>query len=131
MDLFTHNTSLISAPFFLMHVSSQEIERSCICVLVVSILPISTIFLFDFGNVPAVWYFLFFILFPFTAIVSLFNHRQRNWLWVKQRVSYKKRELLTLREHLVLWWGTCCDGVRFVMGYVLWWGTLCDGVTCC
>ena len=71
---------------------------------------------------------LFLILFPFTEIVSLFYHRQRNWLWVKQRVSYKKRELLTLREHLVLWWGTFCDGVRVVMGYVLWWGTCCDGV---
>jgi hypothetical protein len=30
-------------------------EQSCICVLGVSILPLSTIFLFDFGIVPTVW----------------------------------------------------------------------------
>ena len=30
-------------------------EQSCICVLGVSILPLSTIFLFDFGIIPTVW----------------------------------------------------------------------------
>ena len=44
-----------------MPVSSQETERSCICVLGVYILLISTIFLFDFGTVSTDWYFLFFI----------------------------------------------------------------------
>ena len=37
-------------------------QRSCICVLGVSIWPLSVIFLFDFGTVLTVWYFLFFIL---------------------------------------------------------------------
>ena len=37
-----------------MHVQNQESELSCICVLA------STIFLVDFGNVPTVWYLLFF-----------------------------------------------------------------------
>jgi hypothetical protein len=32
---------------------------TCICVLWVSILPQSTIFLFDFGTVPTVMYFCF------------------------------------------------------------------------
>ena len=34
------------------HVLSKESEQSCICVL-------------DFGVIPTVWYFLFFIFFPF------------------------------------------------------------------
>jgi len=32
---------------------------SCMCVLGVSIFPLSTIFPLDFGNVPTVWYFCF------------------------------------------------------------------------
>jgi hypothetical protein len=40
-----------------LHVPSQESERSCIRVLGVSILPLSTILIFDFGIVPTVWYF--------------------------------------------------------------------------
>ena len=38
-------------------------QRSCIYVLVVSILPISTIFLFDFGNVPTVSFFVCFLFY--------------------------------------------------------------------
>ena len=34
-----------------------------ICVLGVLILPLSTIFVFDFGTIPTVWYFSFFILY--------------------------------------------------------------------
>jgi hypothetical protein len=41
----------------------QESERSCICGLGVSILPLSTILIFDFRNVPTVWYVLFFIFY--------------------------------------------------------------------
>jgi hypothetical protein len=37
----------------------QESERSCICVLGESVLPLSTIFLLDFGNISTVWDFLF------------------------------------------------------------------------
>ena len=46
------------------------------------------------------------------------------------RVSYKKQELLTLREHLnssqVCWWGPCCSSVQclklsyYVLSSVLW-----------
>ena len=46
-----------------MPVTDQESERSCIYVLGVSILPLSTIYSrLDYGNVVTVWYFLFFIL---------------------------------------------------------------------
>ena len=49
------NTSL-TAPFFIeMTVPSQESGRSCICLLVASILPLSTNFVLDFGNIPTVW----------------------------------------------------------------------------
>ena len=34
-----------------------ESERSCICVLKVIMLSLSTIFISDFGIVPTVWYF--------------------------------------------------------------------------
>jgi hypothetical protein len=36
----------------------REGERSCICVLGVSILPLSTSFLLCFGTVPVVWHFI-------------------------------------------------------------------------
>jgi hypothetical protein len=41
-------------------VPRQESEWSCICFLGVPILPFSAILLLEFGNVPTVWYFLFF-----------------------------------------------------------------------
>ena len=41
-------------------VPNQESGRSCVCVLGVSMLPLSLISLLEF---PTVWYFLFFILF--------------------------------------------------------------------
>jgi hypothetical protein len=40
------------------------------------------------------------------------------WLciWVTWRVSYKKQELFTLREHLrVFWWGPCCSYFLFCL----------------
>ena len=40
-------------------VPSQESEWSCICVLELSIFPLSTIFLLDFGTVPTVVFFVF------------------------------------------------------------------------
>ena len=51
-------TSLTPSLFIEVPVLSQESERSCIYVLGISNLPISTIFLLNFGTVPTVWYFL-------------------------------------------------------------------------
>ena len=42
-------------------VPSQESDRLCINVVVVSILILSTTYLLYFRTVPTVWYFLFFI----------------------------------------------------------------------
>ena len=47
---------LLKCPF------KPESERSCICVLMVSILPLSTILIFDFEIVPTVWYYSCFFL---------------------------------------------------------------------
>jgi hypothetical protein len=60
--IWAHKTSLYP-PFFLLKCMYQakKIEQSRICVLVVSILPLSIICVLDFGSVPTVRYFLFFI----------------------------------------------------------------------
>jgi hypothetical protein len=55
--LFSMNTSLTLPLFFKVPVPWQKMEWSCSCVLGVSILPLSTIFLLDFGHVLTVWYF--------------------------------------------------------------------------
>ena len=52
-------TSLTPSLFIEMSIPSQASEWSCICVLRISILPLSLIFLLDFGTVPTVWYFIF------------------------------------------------------------------------
>ena len=58
-EVWAHITKL-TPPFCIeVPVLSQESERSCICVLRVSILPPCTIFLSDFGTVSIVWFFSF------------------------------------------------------------------------
>ena len=47
-------TSLAPPPFIKVPVPSRESKWSCICVLRVSILPLSMIFLLNFGTVPIV-----------------------------------------------------------------------------
>ena len=59
-----HKTNLTLSLFIEVPVPSQESERSCICVSGVSILPLSTTLVLDFGAVPIVCYFWFFILLP-------------------------------------------------------------------
>ena len=39
----------------------RQVNGHCICVLGVSILPLLTILLLDFGTVPTVWFFCFFL----------------------------------------------------------------------
>ena len=48
----TYNIQYLTLPLLIeAHVLSQESERSCICVLGVQTLPLSTIFLLDIGTV--------------------------------------------------------------------------------
>ena len=59
-DVCPNKTSLAPPPFIEVPVPRQECERACICTLWVSILPLSTILILDFGTVPTVWYYLVF-----------------------------------------------------------------------
>ena len=50
-----------------MYLCVKSSDWSCICVLRVSIFPLSTIFLLDFGTVQTMWYFInFHLLFLLT-----------------------------------------------------------------
>ena len=68
-------------------VSSQEGEQSYICMLGVSILPLSTILLLNLRNVSTVWYFLFFIWFPASTVVLIYQTQDTGssyfiqWYW--------------------------------------------------
>ena len=60
-EVWAHKTNL-TPPHFIEVSVLQESQRSYICVLRLSVLVLSTILIFDFGIVPIVWYFLFFVL---------------------------------------------------------------------
>jgi len=69
---FTHNTSLTPPLFIEVPVPSQESEMPCTCIWGIDF--ISTIALLDFGNVPTVWYFLFFTLFLcYTCLENIYS----------------------------------------------------------
>jgi len=61
--VWVHKTSLTPPLFIEVPVPSLEIKGSCICMLGISILPLSTIFLLHFGTITTMSYFLLFILF--------------------------------------------------------------------
>jgi hypothetical protein len=56
-----HKPNLNPSLFIKVHVSSQENERSCICVLWVSTLPVSMVCLFDLGTAPTLQYLFYLI----------------------------------------------------------------------
>ena len=66
--ILAHKTSLTSPLFIEAPVPSQEIEWSCICMLWLSILSLSMIFLLEFGPVQTERYF-----FVFRFIDSLYS----------------------------------------------------------
>ena len=61
-EIWAHEISLAQPIVIEVPVPSQESEHSCISVLELSIVPLSTILIFDFEIVPTVWCFLFFNL---------------------------------------------------------------------
>ena len=56
-NFFLEKNSLSPPRVSGVHISNQENECPCICVLEESILPLSTILLLDFETVQTVWYF--------------------------------------------------------------------------
>ena len=59
-EVWVHKTT--SAPPLCYRIAvfqTGNIEWSCVCLLEKSVLPLSTIFIFDFGIVPTVWYFCY------------------------------------------------------------------------
>ena len=55
--------------------------------------------------------FYAYIFFPLSRPLTL---TELDYLWVTRQLSYKKRKLLTFREHprdhsRVFWWGECCS----------------------
>ena len=95
-EVSSHKTSLTLILLIEVHAPSQESERSCICVLDVSIfISLSAISILNYGTVRTVWYVLFLMLFkrPYTFIditttctCTLQKHGQLilvvNWLFV-------------------------------------------------
>jgi hypothetical protein len=55
--MWAHRTSVTPPLFIEVPVQNQESKLSCISVLEVSILHLSTIFLLEVDTVPTVWYF--------------------------------------------------------------------------
>ena len=94
-EIWAHKTSLTQPLSTEVPVLSQENEQSCICVLMVSISSLSTIFLLDFGTVPTVW-FLF--VFFFILLVKMSS---------KSRSSYKffhRKEHIFFSKYLFFIW---------------------------
>jgi len=56
-EVWSHKTILTPSLYIEVPVPSQESELSCICVVGVSLLPLSMIYLLDFGTVPTVFAF--------------------------------------------------------------------------
>ena len=95
--VWTHTTKLSSSLFLIeIPVRSQERERSCICCVGVSILPLSTIFPLDVGTVPTDWYFLFcFLLLLFfhwstDELSKLLAMTQINFFLIKTKLKALK-----------------------------------------
>jgi len=61
-EVLAHKTRLTPPHFNEVPVHNRKSEQSCICVIGLSILPLSTTnFYWIFRTVPTVWYFLFFV----------------------------------------------------------------------
>jgi hypothetical protein len=56
-EFWDHRARLTTQLIIGVPVANQESQRACICVLVVSIFPLSMIFILDFETVLTVWYF--------------------------------------------------------------------------
>ena len=62
-EVWIHKTSLMRPLVIEVHVLSQKSERSCICVLEVSIWSLSVVLIIYFGLVPTEWFDFFIPIF--------------------------------------------------------------------
>jgi hypothetical protein len=107
-DVWGHKTSLIRPLFIEVSVSSQENEQSSICMLRVSILPLSTMFLLDFWNCSdgVVFFILHFILILWLYWLSFLAHLTQRVMWgiaITWRPSSVVRLLTFSYFNLLLW----------------------------
>ena len=66
--------NLMPPPFIEVPVPTQESDRSCICMLLVSNLPLSRIVVYDFVIDPTVWCFCFLLHFiSITSVLSIYD----------------------------------------------------------
>jgi len=78
---------------------SQESDQSCICMLGVSILHLSTILVLDFGTVSTILYFLFFILLSL-EFYQEYIYCNDGYLVMMINISNTTQKLFTLLKHL-------------------------------
>lgn len=96
-------------------VPTQEGEWSCVCVLVVWILPLSEICIFYFGIVPMVWHFFFFSFLTYIFSYMLL-HINENFLMWKIEISYLSFSLTS--KHCQF--SCVAQGVNQTELYLLW-----------
>ena len=85
----------ISGTFYWYACTNSGMWGLCICILGVSILPLPTIFIFDFGIVPTMWYLLFFILFQLESQNMLCS-----WVLALESMKYVEYHGLTGSSHI-------------------------------
>jgi hypothetical protein len=111
--------------YYWMVCNIHEHERSCIFVISVPILPLSTSLLLNFGTVPTVWYFLFFIfvLLWIRVITKLPNTEQSSKGKSKTHKSTNRQNQSTtgkLGKPQWLWLGTGIS--KEIVGWIGFYG---------
>ena len=87
-------------------IPSKESEMKRICVLGVTMLPLSTILIFDLGNMPTTWYF--FLILLWTSEVCSLSHITKYAQWclltLKNFVLYNRTSTMyILFDSFLLW----------------------------
>ena len=107
VDVWAHKTNLPPAIFYYNARTSLWNKQSCICVSDTLMLPVSTIFLLDFGTGQTVWYcfcfFIFMLTIIFISVASVFPLWVLCWLTISVcSEAVTPVEKISTRE-LVLW----------------------------
>jgi hypothetical protein len=95
-------TILTPPPFVKVRLPSKGSVWSYICVLGASLLPLSTIFLLNYGTVPTVWYALFFISSIFLEIVNNGSMQKNTQCNGQNKMKRRNRQQNTHKNILTL-----------------------------